>query len=118
MLRALNVPPTQLHLNSWDFARGFEILCRALKLNPKVGIFFAFYRTKGEGSGKWISFTSQPKKWLLTPFTTFYKDFKVEFFRVRGSPSCPEMLSDAKGAYHFPLYWQSEPNAVTRVVDS
>lgn len=77
VLIALNVTPTQLHPNSWGFIRGFEILCRALKLDPKVTVFFAFYRTNGEGLGKWISFSNHAKRRLLTPFTTSYKEFKV-----------------------------------------
>lgn len=29
----------------------------------------------------------------------------------------PELLIGAKGAYRFPLYWQSEPFAITGVVE-
>lgn len=115
--RALNVTPTQLHQNRWGFVRAFEILCRSLKVVPNIGVLFSFLRTKGEGNGKWISFTGHQKKRLLTPFSTSYKDFKVEFFRVRGSPSCPQVFIDNKGAYHFPLYWQRKPFAITDVVE-
>lgn len=92
--RALNVAPTQLHPNSWGFIRGFEILCRVFMMNPKVGIFFAFYQTKGEVLAKWIYLTSHSGRRLLTPYVSLYMKFKQRFFQVRGSVSYPEMLVD------------------------
>lgn len=97
------------------FYEGFEIICGALQMTPRVGVFFSFFRTKGEGLGKWISFYNHVSRSLLTLFTTSYKSFKVKYFRVRAPASYPELLVSKKGVPHFPLYWQSEVYGITGV---
>jgi hypothetical protein len=51
VLKFLNVAPSQIRPNSWAFIRGFEILCKALSLEPSVGVFFHFYGTKDVNKG-------------------------------------------------------------------
>lgn len=33
-------------MNSWDFIRGFKMLCTDLRVMPKICIFFPFYGIK------------------------------------------------------------------------
>jgi len=50
-----NVAPLQIRPNSWAFICGFEILCKALGLEPSLGPFLYFYGTKDVNKGTWIS---------------------------------------------------------------
>ena len=43
ILRSVNVPPSQLHANSWAFVRAFQIVCRALCVVLTVEEFFLLF---------------------------------------------------------------------------
>lgn len=60
VLKFLNVAPSQIRPNSWVFIRGFEILCKALSLEPSVGVLLHFYGTKDLNKGTWISISAHP----------------------------------------------------------
>src|SRR4030066_1823515 len=56
VLKFLNVAPSQIRPNNWAFVRAFEICCKALTLEPSVGVFLHFYGTKDVNKGRRISF--------------------------------------------------------------
>lgn len=73
VLKFLNVAPSQIRPNSWVFIRGFEILCKALSLEPSIGVFFHFYGTKDVNKGTWISISAHSGKKLFPPYASNFK---------------------------------------------
>lgn len=79
VLKFMNMVPSQIRPNNWAFIRGFEILCRALGLEPFLGPFFYFYRT-------WIAISAHPGKKLFPPYASnFKKDWKNMFVKIKGA---------------------------------
>lgn len=66
VLKFVNMTPSQIQPNSWAFIRGFEILCKALELEPSVGVFFHFYGMKGVNKMLWVSISAHPGKKLFS----------------------------------------------------
>ncbi|RDY05102.1 hypothetical protein CR513_11097, partial [Mucuna pruriens] len=116
VLQALNVAPTQLHLNSWVYVRAFELLCEDLKKAPTLGVFFWFYTMKKAEKVGWTSLCSRPKRKLFQPFLASYKKFKARFFKVTPGDTGPNLLVDRSGRPFFPLSWTHQP-AVSIFVD-
>ncbi|KAJ1441908.1 hypothetical protein SESBI_01114 [Sesbania bispinosa] len=46
LLRALNIPPSQLHPNSWAFVRGYQIVCHFYNMTLSMDKFFSFFQVK------------------------------------------------------------------------
>jgi len=104
LLTELNMAPTQLHPNSWAFARAFAILCCGLGLTPSVDVFLHFFEAKDPGKKLWVSLNGVAGRVLLTLFQQSYKGFKKNFFKVRCNRRDPSLLDG------FPLYWTEKPN--------
>lgn len=82
----LNVASSQIRPNSWAFIRGVEILCKALSLEPSVGVFFHFYGTTDVNKGTWISISAHPgKKHFPLYASNFQKEWRDSFARIQGS---------------------------------
>ncbi|RDX79752.1 hypothetical protein CR513_39794, partial [Mucuna pruriens] len=81
ILRALNVAPTQLHLNSWTFVRVFELLCEDMGRAPSLSIFFWFFSLRKTTKVGWTSLSNRPKRKLLKPFLESFKVFKNCYFK-------------------------------------
>ncbi|RDX83386.1 hypothetical protein CR513_35694, partial [Mucuna pruriens] len=109
VLQVLNVAPTQLHPNSWEFVRAFELLYEDLGKAPTLGVFFWFYTVKKADKVGWTSLCSRPKRKLFKPFLASYKKFKSHFFKVTPSNSSPNLLVDRAGRPFFPLTWTHQP---------
>lgn len=62
VLWLLNVAPTQLHPNSWGFIIGFKILCRALHMSRRIGVFFSFFEIIGKGKSSWYLFAARVRE--------------------------------------------------------
>jgi hypothetical protein len=86
------------------FKRGFEILCKALGLEPSVGVFFHYYGTKDVNKGTWVSISAHPGKKLFPPYaSSFKKDWWDSFARVQGAPGCSTASMMVEGKHKFPL---------------
>ncbi|GAU41042.1 hypothetical protein TSUD_280190 [Trifolium subterraneum] len=81
ILRLLNVAPSQFHLNSWAFVKGYELLCYALDLEPSLGVFFSFYHVKSLTPERLVSVCAQPNKGLFKLFASNFKNYQDSFFR-------------------------------------
>ncbi|KAJ1406918.1 hypothetical protein SESBI_24732 [Sesbania bispinosa] len=94
LLHILNIPPSQLHPNSWAFVRAYQIMCRHYSLVPDLEKFFAFFQVKLPSSHEigWISFNNIPKKGAITAYTSSYKLWKQRFFKVRDDRAAVEWL--------------------------
>lgn len=113
VLKFLNVAPSQIRPNSWAFIRGFEILCKALSLEPSVGVFFHFYGTKDVNKGTWISIGAHAGKRLFPPYASnFKKEWRDSFARIQGAPECSTASILVDGKPKFPLRWTNNPRAV------
>jgi hypothetical protein len=113
VLKFLNVAPTQIRPNSWAFIRGFEILCKALGLEPSVGAFLCFYGTKDVNKGTWIAISAHSGKRLFPQYAcNFKKKWRDTFVRVQGSPGCSTSSVLLDGKPKFPLRWTNNPLAV------
>ncbi|AES60107.2 hypothetical protein MTR_1g040490, partial [Medicago truncatula] len=85
VLKFLNVAPSQICHNIWAFIRGFEILYKALSLEPYVGVFFHFYGTKHVIKGTWVSISAHPgKKNSLPMLLTLRKTGGIPLLGCRG----------------------------------
>ncbi|KAJ1433258.1 hypothetical protein SESBI_06201 [Sesbania bispinosa] len=114
LLRFLNIPPSQLHPNSWAFVRGYQILCHFYSMVLSLDKFFSLFQVKlptGDEIG-WVSFNSIPHKGVLSAYTSSYKKWKQKFFKVRGSGLMSNLLVGGDGNPHFPLFWSLEPRRV------
>lgn len=69
VLRALNVAPTQLHLNSWAYLQAFRVLCQSLYLEPSPYAFLYFYDTRPRQLTIWLSLISRPSINRLNAFS-------------------------------------------------
>jgi hypothetical protein len=106
VLMFLNVAPSQIRPKSWAFIRGFEILRKALFLEPPVSVFFHFYGTKDVNKGTWISISARPGKNLFPPYASnFKKEWRDSFARVQGAPEWSTASVMVEGAPKFPLRW-------------
>jgi hypothetical protein len=113
VLKFLNVAPTQIRPNSWAFIRAFEILCKALGLEPSVGAFLCFYGTKDVNKGTWIAICAHPGKRLFPQYAcNFKKEWRDTFVRVQGLPGCSTSSVLLDGKPKFPLRWTNNPLAV------
>jgi len=62
--------------------KAFRILCKYLSLSPSPGVFLYFYSYRLGKRPSWLSLISQSKTCLLSPFTSSYKNFKDDFFKI------------------------------------
>ncbi|KAJ1389217.1 hypothetical protein SESBI_38492 [Sesbania bispinosa] len=85
LLHTLNIPPSQLHPNSWAFVRAYQIMCRHYSLVPDLEKFFAFFQVKLPSSHE---------------------------IGVRGIDASSDLLFNSDGVPHFPLFWSLEPHRV------
>lgn len=100
-------------MNSWAFIRGFEILCKALDLDPLVGHFFYFYESKDVNKGTGVSFCAHLGKKIFPPYAfNFKKDWKDTFVKVKRSPNCVLASVLVEGVPKFPLSWTTTPAAI------
>jgi len=110
VLKFLNVASSQIRPNRWAFIRGFEILCKALHLEPSVGVFFHFY---GLRMFTRISISAHPGNKLFPPYASnFKKEWRDSFARIQGAPECSTASVLVEGKPKFPLRWTYAPLAV------
>lgn len=83
LLRALNTTPSQLFPNSWGFIKAFKIVCKAIDIDPTIGLFFSFFEIKGVEKGGWVTISGLSDMSFLQAYTTNYKCFKHQLIRVR-----------------------------------
>lgn len=48
LLKTLNITPSQLRSNGWGFIKAFELVCDAVGISLTLGLFFSFFKLKGE----------------------------------------------------------------------
>ncbi|RDX72260.1 hypothetical protein CR513_48277, partial [Mucuna pruriens] len=68
VLCALNVAPTTLHPNSWDFVRAFKLLCEDVGRAPSLSVFFWFFSIRKVDRVGWTSLSGRPKHKLFKSF--------------------------------------------------
>jgi len=81
VLQALNVAPSQLHLNTWDSLQTFRLICDAFRLSPTLSTFLSYYTSHPVEPVIWHFLISQSGNILFNPFTTSYKNFRVSSSR-------------------------------------
>jgi hypothetical protein len=108
LFRILNIAPIQLHPNSWGFIKAFEIVCLALGVSPSPGVFFSFYYIKSFSADRLVSLCSQSNRSLFSLYANNFKNYQDSFYRVRGGPSCPDVMYDGDTPL-FPFYWSNNP---------
>ncbi|MED6174318.1 hypothetical protein PIB30_067973 [Stylosanthes scabra] len=83
VLTQLRCAPSQLHPNSWAFARGFEMWMEYLEVRLSLEVFFALFQAKGVEKGQWISLSSISGRLVFAPYRSLFKGFKQMFVKVR-----------------------------------
>lgn len=69
----LNVAPSHMLPNSYDFIKDFEMVWEGLETFPKVGIFFSFYAIKPSRRG-WMSLGGVLGRDPFKPHSNHYKN--------------------------------------------
>jgi len=110
VLRALNVAPTQLHLNSWAYLQAFRILCQSLYLEPTPYAFLYFYDTRPRRSATWLSLIIHPSINKLDAFSQSFKHFKDGYFKVVVKEGGKAYFLNADGSVKFPFSWTNNPS--------
>lgn len=82
VLRILNVALTQLHLNGWAAIKVFWALCLCSSMSAMTRLFLHYFCSRPRDKARWMSLIRIPKCSLLHPFTSFYKNFKIDYFKV------------------------------------
>ena len=82
VLRILNVAHSQLHPNSWASLQAFRVLCEVLSVKATARSFLHFFGTRPGDRIGWVSLVGQAKNNFFAPYTTSYKNFKGDFFKV------------------------------------
>ena len=73
-------------------------------LGVVIRILFSFFQVKDIKKGKWISLSGQPRRKVFYFFTSNFKHFKDQFFRVRAFEYEYLFCLDEKGHNKFPFY--------------
>jgi len=110
VLRALNVAPKQLHLNSWAYLQAFRILCQYLYLETSPYAFLYFYDTKPRRPTTWLSLISRPSISRLDAFSQSFKHFKDGYFKVVVKEEGKAHFLNADGSTKFPSSWTGSPS--------
>jgi len=82
VLRYLNIVPTQLHPNNWAYMQAFCILCQFLSLSPNPKTFLYYYSSRPGKRPSWLSLISKTRVCFFSPYTSSYKNFKEDFFKL------------------------------------
>ncbi|AES70287.1 hypothetical protein MTR_3g050960 [Medicago truncatula] len=90
VLMLLNVEPSQIRPNSLAFIRGFEILCKALSLEPSAASSFISMGLKMSIKGCGFRLVPILEKILFPPY---------------GAPECSSASVMVEGKPKFPLCW-------------
>src|ERR1044072_6992468 len=116
LLRRLNVAHSQLHINSWDFIRSFELACRFLHVEPTVPLFSCFYYTRRSKNALvgWTSLYSVGDIRFIKPYSDCFKRFSSKFFKVLILDDYPYVIFEDDGTPKFPLYWTRDPVVMKR----
>ena len=71
---------------------------------PRIGILFLLFQVKDVEKGKWDSLSGPPRRKIFNIFTSNFKHFKDQFFRIRASEYEYPFFLDEKGHAKFSLY--------------
>jgi len=55
LLTTLNVPPCQLHPNSWAFICAFQVICTHFGITPSANMFLYFFELRAPPKQLWAS---------------------------------------------------------------
>jgi len=110
VLCALNVAPTQLHLNSWAYLQAFRVLCQSLYLEPSPYAFLYFYDTRPRQPTTWLSLISRPSISRLDAFSQSFKHFKDGYFKVVVKEKGKPYFLNVDGSTKFPFSWTGTPS--------
>ncbi|QCD78662.1 hypothetical protein DEO72_LG1g2298 [Vigna unguiculata] len=110
VLRALNVAPTQLHLNIWAYMQAFRVLCQSAYLQPSRYAFLYFYDTRSRQPTTWLSLISRPSISRLVAFSQSFKHFKDGYFKVVVKEEGKSHFLNADGSKKFPFSWTGTPS--------
>jgi len=84
-------------------------MCDMLRLLPTSSTFLYYYTLHPSDPVSWLSLISQPGNILFAPFTSSYKNFKGNFFKIFIEPEGRGLFSYELGRSKFPLYWTKTP---------
>lgn len=76
------------------------------RLSPK---FFSFLRVRHSGPVGWISISSIHRRKIFESYSSSWKGFKPEYFKVTHKDSSRPFFLSTSGKPKFPLYWTSNP---------
>ncbi|QHO33559.1 ETHYLENE INSENSITIVE 3-like 5 protein [Arachis hypogaea] len=110
LLWSCNVAPSQLHLNSWDFIKIFQMVCHEFGVKPSLILFLYLFVLTKPGTTKkkvsWISFRSAQGHKVFSMYDESFRDFKNYFFKIRAVEGARPFFLDENDKPHFPLEWQ------------
>ncbi|RDY00445.1 hypothetical protein CR513_16373, partial [Mucuna pruriens] len=88
VLQMLGKAPLQIHPNSWAILQAFEIICRALPVEPTAPLLSSFYTVRISQGATWMSLAAMHHMNLFCPYLESYKGFKTRYVKVLPDESC------------------------------
>jgi len=105
VLCVLNVAPTQLYLNLWATLQAFCLICDMLRLSLILQFFLHYFSAHSAFPTGWLSLVGTSRSCLFSPFTSSYKNFKSQFFKVYIEPPGRSLFFYKNNNTRFPFYW-------------
>ncbi|QHO51681.1 uncharacterized protein DS421_1g32990 [Arachis hypogaea] len=110
LLWSCNVAPSQVHPNSWDFIKIFQLVCHEFDVKPSLTLFLYLFVLTKPGTTKkkasWISFRSAQGHKVFSMYDESFRDFKNYFFKIQAVEGARPFFLDENGEPRFPLEWQ------------
>ena len=69
-----------------------------------IVVLFSLFQVKDVAKGKWVSLSGQPRRKIFDLFTSNFKSFKDQFFKVKASSHEYPFFLDGKGHAKFSLF--------------
>jgi len=109
ILQSFNVAPSQLHPNTWASLQTFCLICNMFRLSLTPATFLSYYTSHSVDLVSRLSLISQSGNILFSPYTTSYKNFKGNFFKLFIEPEGWGFFLEETGLSQFPLYQTKTP---------
>ena len=115
VLQALDIAPSQLHVNGWGFMQAFEVFCWGQDWYCSSSLFRSIFHPFLSVKSKkdWISFRQNDNPVLFSAFSDPFKDWKDEYFKIVPRNEDVAFWKGENGANMIPLYWKRAPYTAT-----
>jgi len=77
---------------------------------PTRGSFLYYYNSHPSTPVSWLSLSSRPGNVRFAAYTTSYKNFKENYFKIFVEPDGRELFYNVDETTKFPFHWTEKPS--------